>query len=161
MIHTKTITIMAATAVLLLLLSCGAKAGYSDGSTSLNCPGCPAIPVTEVIDGDTFGSFNKTVRLYGVDTPERGEPCYDEATYRFRELASDSVRVEPGSRRTDSYGRLLYYVYTTDGQSIDEILIQEGLAQAWPEDGQHRNVLLAVEERARENQTGCWKGGVE
>jgi hypothetical protein len=31
-----------------------------------------------------------------VDTPERGEPCHDEATQKLRELAGDSVRVERG-----------------------------------------------------------------
>ena len=26
------------------------------------------------------------IRLHLVDTPERGEPCFDQATERFREL---------------------------------------------------------------------------
>jgi endonuclease YncB( thermonuclease family) len=52
---------------------------------------------------------------------------------------------------------MLFYAYNRDGESIDETLVREGLALAWPEDGQHRDVLLAAEERARENQVGCWK----
>ena len=39
--------------------------------------------------------------------------------------------IEFGPRSKDRYGRLLYYVYTQDGDSIDEILVSEGLAKAW------------------------------
>jgi endonuclease YncB( thermonuclease family) len=131
----------------------------SNCSTNICCSDCPAIPVHRVIDGDTFVSANATIRLFGVDTPERGERCYAEATARLRELAGDSVRVEFGPRQGDNYGRILYYVYTVEGESIDEMLAREGLALAWLRDGQHRNVLLAVEGRAKEDGRGCLGGG--
>ena len=89
-------------------------------------------------------SGNQSVRLFGVDTPERGEKCYKEATVRLRELAGGEVRVELGPRSQDRYGRLLYYVYTQDGDSIDEKLIQEGLGEAWDRDGQHRDLLWSL-----------------
>jgi micrococcal nuclease len=133
----------------------------SDCSTTICCSNCPDIPVHRVIDGDTFVSSNATIRLFGVDTPERGEPCYDEATARFKELSGDSVRVEFGPRQGDQYGRILYYVYTMEGESIDEMLVREGLALAWLEDGQHRNVLIAAEGRAKEDGRGCLGGGSE
>ncbi len=122
--------------------------GTTDGScgTTLCCSNCPAIPVLRVIDGDTFATTgNQSVRLFGVDTPERSERCYEEATARLRELAGDEVRVELGPRSRDRYGRLLYYVYTQDGDSIDEILVSEGLAKAWTRDGQHRDLLVGSE----------------
>ncbi len=75
--------------------------GTTDGScsTTLCCSNCPAIPVLRVIDGDTFvTSGSQSVRLFGVDTPERGEKCYREATARLRELAGGEVRVELGPR---------------------------------------------------------------
>ena len=50
------------------------------------------------------------MRLFGVDTPERGEKCYREATTRLRELAGVEVRIELGPRSRDRYGTLLYYV---------------------------------------------------
>ena len=37
--------------------------------------------------------------------------------------------------------RLLYYIYTADGASIDAALVREGLARAWTRDGQHRRTL--------------------
>jgi len=110
--------------------------------------------VQRVIGRDTFVSgknqdgSESRVRLCGVDTPERGEPCFEEATERFRELAGDRVRIEFGPRSRDRYGRLLYYVYTQDGDSVDEKLIRERLGKAWERDGQHRNLLMAVEDGA-------------
>jgi micrococcal nuclease len=135
-----------------LLMACTSSI---TGSTTLSCSNCPAILVHRVIDGDTFQTGDATIRLYGVDAPERGEPCYAEATDRLKELAGNSVRVELGPRQTDQYGRLLYYAYTVDGESIDEVLVQEGLAEAWERDGQHRDVLLAAESRAEEHERGC------
>jgi micrococcal nuclease len=108
-----------------------------------------------VIDGDTFDSSVGRVRLFGVDTPERGEGCYREATERLGELACNSVRVEPGPREQDRSGRLLFYVYTENGESIGEKLIREGLAHAWTEDGQHRDFLVDLESQARKEGNGC------
>jgi endonuclease YncB( thermonuclease family) len=119
--------------------------GTTDGScgTTLCCSNCPAIPVLRVIDGDTFTtSGNQRVRLFGVDTPERGEKCYREATDRLRQLAGGEVRVELGPRSKDRYGRLIYYAYTLDGDSIDEILVSEGLAKA--DQGDSLNLALGL-----------------
>jgi endonuclease YncB( thermonuclease family) len=95
------------------------------------------------------------IRLYGVDTPEIGQRCSQEATDRMRQLAGDTVRVESGPRSTDQYGRLLFYLYTSNGESIDEILLREGLARIWTRDGQHREYLSDVEFQAYENHAGC------
>ena len=123
--------------------------------TELCCEECTSMPVTRIIDGDTFVSGRDRVRLYGLDTPELGQPCADAATQRARELAGGSVRVEGGPRTRDLYGRRLYYVYTEAGESIAELLVREGLAWAWTADGQHRDHLTAVESDAREAGVGC------
>ena len=51
------------------------------------------VEVLRVIDGDTLdvliSDVAHRVRLFGVDTPERGERCYNEATERLRQLAKD------------------------------------------------------------------------
>ena len=65
-------------------------------STIICCSDCMEIAVDRVIDGDTFQSANARIRLFGVDTPERGEQCFKEATERFKELAGENVRVESG-----------------------------------------------------------------
>jgi len=63
--------------------------------------------------------------------------------------------LEDGSRLTDQFGRRLGYVYTKDGSSIDEILVREGLAIAWTEDGQHRDYLVGLERSTRDAESGC------
>ena len=127
-------------------------------STNLRCPDCETIPVTRIIDGDTFVSGETRIRLYGMDTPEIGEKCADEATERLRKLAGDTVRVERGPRPTDVYGRSLAYVYTESGLSIDELLVKEGLAEAWTRDGRHMDYLMDLENETKSEGIGClWK----
>ncbi len=124
--------------------------------TTLCCEDCPATSVSRIVDGDTFiTGQGQRVRLYGADTPERGERCFSEATNRLRELAGAAVRVETGPRLRDPGDRLLYYVYTEDGESIDEKLIREGFAHAWTRDGQHRDTLVNLERKARREGSGC------
>lgn len=124
-------------------------------STVICCADCKAIDVDRIIDGDTFHSANTRIRLFGVDTPEHGEACFADATKRFKDLAGSTVRVERGPRAEDRYGRILFYVYTNEGESIDETLVQEGSALAWKRDGQHKDVLVAAEERAKREGVGC------
>ncbi len=118
--------------------------------------------VVDVVDGDTIdaivGGVEERVRLYGVDTPERGDRCFFEAAARTETLTRDGVLLEPGPRARDRYGRLLAYVYTADGVSVDAQLIAEGLGMAWREDGQHRDAFVALEDSARAAGAGClWK----
>ena len=119
------------------------------------CPGCEIISVNRIVDGDTFVSGGDGVRLFGMDTPEVGESCYSEATARLSELAKDAVRVESEPRARDPFCRLLFYIYTESGESIDEMLVREGYAKAWTRDGQHRGVLMDLERDAQENSVGC------
>jgi endonuclease YncB( thermonuclease family) len=115
--------------------------------------------VLEVIDGDTIyvliDGEPQAVRYYGVDAPEEGEKCYQEATERNRQLLGTTVRLEPDARDKDEYGRLLRYVFTDEGMSIDSTLISEGLAKAWREDGRYLTRLTLLETHARENGIGC------
>ena len=81
--------------------------------------------------------------------------CSIEATHRLRQLAGATVRVELGPWAGDPYGRSLYYIYTEGGESIDEKLVREGLGRAWTRDGQHRDVLVQLEQKARRDKVGC------
>ena len=115
--------------------------------------------VLDVIDGDTIdvriGGQEERVRYYGVDTPERGDRCYNEATERNEALAGVSVLLLPDARERDGFDRLLRYVFDTAGASIDARLIAEGLAVAWRDDGAYRDELVALEEDARAAEAGC------
>jgi len=115
--------------------------------------------VVDVIDGDTIDvvldGATERVRYYGIDTPERGGRCFGESTDRNEALAGESVLLLPDARDRDSFGRLLRYVFSEDGDSIDARLIAEGLALAWTEDGAYRDALVALEADARAADAGC------
>lgn len=115
--------------------------------------------VVEVVDGDTIdvriGGEPQRIRYYGIDAPEEDEKCYQEATDRNRELVGTTVRLEADARNEDEYGRLLRYVFTNEGISVDAVLVSEGLAEAWREDGRYLGRLMVLETHARENGIGC------
>ena len=122
-------------------------------------PGAERFEVERIIDGDTLvvrdGDESVTVRLFGIDTPERGERCYAEAADRLRELAAGEVQLLADVRTQDRFGRWLRYVYTTDANLIDEVLVAEGLGRAWRDDGQFRDEIIATETAAEASATGC------
>ena len=122
------------------------------------------VTVDRIIDGDTLDVLSALtgfrVRLFGIDAPEAGAPCAEEATQRLEVLADGSVRLLPDERLEDGNGRQLRYVFTADGRSIDAMLVAEGLAEAWRQDGHFRDDLVALEEAAQDARTGClWGGG--
>lgn len=116
--------------------------------------------VLSVIDGDTIDvqidGQTARVRYYGSNTQEREEPCAAEARARNHQLVEGkTVFLLASARDKDRGGRLLRYVFTSDGQLVDEILIREGLAKAWPHDGTYRDQLLAMEKAAARDGVGC------
>jgi endonuclease YncB( thermonuclease family) len=118
-----------------------------------------AARVVRIIDGDTIrvvvNGREEPVRLYGIDTPERGEACFSQATERTRDLAGTEVRLLRDARNRDRNGRLLRYVFTPDGLSIDASLVADGLAVAWTADGARREDLIRLEDMARSTAVGC------
>ncbi len=118
--------------------------------------------VVRVIDGGTIDvtidGEERRVRYYGIEAPENGKKCFEEATARNSELLGTTVRLEPDGRDQDEHGRLLRYVFNEDGLSIEAVLVGEGLAEAQREDGTYRARFTALENEAREADIGClWK----
>lgn len=71
------------------------------------------LTAARVIDGDTIvTSAGDTVRLAGIDTPERGQCGYSEATRNLREVLAgqDITLTKAGMTDRDRYGRLIRYV---------------------------------------------------
>lgn len=150
--HSRLSTLLLAS---VLAVACSGVPTLREYVTTLRCAECPTLLVSSVIDGDTFDAPSGRVRLFGVDTPERGKRCYREASHGFKQLAGKVVRLEAGPRAEDQGGRQLYYIYTEAGNSIDEILVREGLARAWTKDGQHRDILIGLQRDAQRKSKGC------
>lgn len=90
------------------------------------------VAVMDVIDGDTIKvEGGQSVRMIGIDTPERGQCGYTEAAFVLASLIRDRpVVLIPGARTdTDRYGRLLRYV-EVDGVDANLEMIRSGRAIA-------------------------------
>lgn len=116
----------------------------------------------EVLDGDTFRASNgETIRLLGIDTPEAGEPGYDEATVFLADLLdTNELRLEFDYRKRDKYNRLLAYVFT-EGNFVNRELIKNGLASVYIFPASMRNFDYRqefIEDQifARQNKLGIW-----
>ena len=90
------------------------------------------LKTAELVDGDTITmSDGSTVRLIGIDTPERGECGFEEASMVLAQLINgQSIALVPGARDdVDRYGRLLRYV-EVNGVDADLTMIESGRAIA-------------------------------
>ena len=122
--------------------------------------------VKRVIDGDTIElTDGRKLRYIGMDTPETVDPnrpvgCFGkEASDKNKELVlGKEVELEKDVSETDKYGRLLRYVYLSDGIMINETLVQEGFAFArtYPPDVKYQDKFLEAERSARDNNKGLW-----
>ena len=102
-----------------------------------------AAEIVRWVDGDTvdlkvslgFGaSWESRFRLYGIDTPERGQPGYTEATAFCNGAAPVGATVtirsyKPEAMRQDKYGRWLAEITPRAAvTTVNDALIGAGLA---------------------------------
>ncbi|MFJ7950886.1 thermonuclease family protein [Lysinibacillus sp. NPDC096418] len=125
----------------------------------------------DVIDGDTIrikykGSSEK-VRLLLVDTPETNHETLGEQPYgpEAKEFAKqllagqDAVYLEFDVSYRDKYKRLLAYVYTKDGISVQEQLLKNGLARVayiYEPNTKHVDWFNSLQKTAQNSATGIW-----
>lgn len=127
--------------------------------------------VVKVIDGDTVelrfpGREPEMVRLLGIDTPETVHPnrpveCFGpEASTRATELlpTGSQVLVQRDAEARDRYGRLLAYLWTTDGTFVNAEMVAGGYADtlAIAPNNTHRSHLSGLAAQARAAGTGLW-----
>lgn len=93
--------------------------------------------VLRIIDGDTFAAdfdlgwgvwlheitgHPNRVRLLGIDTPERGQAGYQEATDQLKAAIPPGTTIWIESDRLDSFGRTLGTVRLADGVDVLDLL---------------------------------------
>jgi Staphylococcal nuclease homologue len=88
--------------------------------------------VTEIVDGDTLDVNNVRIRLSMVNTPERGDQGYSEATDVTKSkcpVGSEALVDEDDGQKGGSFGRLIGVVYCNGtSTSLNEILLATGKA---------------------------------
>jgi micrococcal nuclease len=122
----------------------------------------PLVAVTQVFDGDTVvaGPDHATVRLIGLNAPERDQPYYAEARDHLKALLSEhEVRLDHDVEARDRYGRTLAYLYRDDGMLVNLEMVRDGFAQALtvPPNVAHADAFRAAEAQARDAGRGLWQ----
>ena len=117
-------------------------------------------------DGDSLRlADHREVRLIGINAPELGhdgkpdQPLAETARNRADRLVrGQTVTLRYDSERVDRYGRTLAYVFLSDGQDVQEILLREGLAWfvAIAPNIANRDRYRTAEAQARNARRGIW-----
>jgi endonuclease YncB( thermonuclease family) len=86
--------------------------------------------VSYVVDGDTLqiGSHRPRVRLWGVNSPERHERGFHEATAYLKHLTRGQ-RITCQVIARDKYGRTVGRCYLANGQDLGALMIAAGHAR--------------------------------
>ena len=122
--------------------------------------------VVYVVDGDTLEIENEVrLRLIGIDTPEREECGYEEATAFLRKMVDGQhIRIEKDISGSDRYDRLLRYVYLpSDDVTDDDVLVNEAILRAGhartlaiAPDNRYRDLFATAQEEAKKAGKGIW-----
>jgi micrococcal nuclease len=130
----------------------------------------PNATMDYVIDGDTIDvvidGAKQRVRLIGVDTPETKKPntpvqCFgpEATTFTKSLLAVDTpVHLVRDVVARDDYGRMLAYVYLSDGSFINMQIIRSGYARPLtiPPNDTHATEFVAAAQSAQAEHIGLW-----
>jgi endonuclease YncB( thermonuclease family) len=115
--------------------------------------------VVGISDGDTLSVLRDgkdvKVRLYGVDTPEKAQAFGTQARKFTGDLVFQQV-VAVQIRATDRYGRFVGEVLLPDGRSLNQVLVQAGMAWWYQRYAPNEPILAQLEAEARAARRGLW-----
>jgi endonuclease YncB( thermonuclease family) len=117
--------------------------------------------VVGIADGDTLtilaaGNTQVKVRLYGIDSPERGQAYNKKAKAHLSDLIySDTVTVSSTQKRPDRWGRVIAIV-ESGGVNINLRMVEDGFAWWYQKYAPKEQALADAEGRARAAQRGIW-----
>jgi micrococcal nuclease len=129
------------------------------------------LPVTKIIDGDTFWVGNGSekglkIRFIGIDAPESRRMFNKEIGYYGKEakiyltdlLTNKKVRLVSDVDPLDQYGRTLSYVYLEDGTFVNAELIRNGYAvlMTVPPNVKFAEQFSQHQLEARDKKRGLW-----
>lgn len=115
--------------------------------------------VVRVIDGDTLVLLTSDkeqvrVRLYGIDTPERGQPFGSAAKQHLTDIcAGKTITVDVVN--IDRYGRTIGVIYYR-GSNINHQMVKDGYAWWYEQYAKNDTKLKSLQEEARKSRRGLW-----
>ncbi|QFU24660.1 thermonuclease family protein [Shewanella eurypsychrophilus] len=125
------------------------------------------VELDYVNDGDTITlKDGRLVRLIGIDSPEMdfqypalSEPYAKEARHFLQQhlQLGQLLNLSFDRKKLDPYGRTLAYVYTLDGEHLQETLLRKGYAKTRVYQNDYFwECLNEVELNARDKNLGLW-----
>lgn len=127
--------------------------------------------VVKVVDGDTLNIVidgkTERIRLIGINTPETVDPrkeveCFGkEASDMAKSILSGrSVYIEGDDSQDnrDKYGRLLRYVFLSDGANFNKLMIEKGFAYeyTYQEPYLYQKDFREAQNKAENEKMGLW-----
>ncbi len=135
-----------------------------DSSPRPPAEGLSECVVVTLRDGDTIVcKVQGSVRLIGIDTPERDQqPFGTAATAGMAAMipAGATVQLSPGRTPRDRFGRMLAYAWYR-GTSVNWLMIRQGWAVSvrYPPDTAFATRFEAAQARAATEERGLWRVG--
>ncbi len=140
--------------------------------------------VIRVVDGDTlkvrYWGKKESIRLIGIDTPEsrvnkkakrdakRSGQDIETITAMGKKASEyvenlvktgDLITIEFDAQQRDRYGRLLGYIYLSNGKMLNEEIVKAGYANVMtiPPNVKYQDRFLKDYQEARERKRGLWE----
>lgn len=160
LLHVSVLVIVCAVSVYTLY---DGYVGKSDGHSS-SLPVEAFGKVVAVQDGDTLriviGQRTEQVRLIGIDAPELHQRPWGQRARRHLKkiLGGSEVRVVTDVEQRDRYGRLLAYLWTSDGRFVNLEMVRSGYAMLYtfPPNVKYVDQLKSAQDEAMEKKKGIW-----
>lgn len=124
--------------------------------------------IARVKDGDTIQINQTSIRLFGIDAPEKKQSCYPDwslessaymcgetSTKALNEMVMNKIVTCTQKPGKDKYNRLLAVCITSDGKDLGEEMVRSGNAVAYKK---YSLDYKKVEDDARNNNKGIWSG---
>lgn len=122
----------------------------------LSSPRIEQHQITRVIDGDTIViDSNETIRFLNVNAPEKNEPNSNLSKIFLSQYLNKTLRFEFVEK--DKYNRSLARIYSENGEYLNLLLIEKGLASKFLVDEKELKEFSEAEEKAINNELGIWK----
>lgn len=144
----------------------------------------PTVEVVSVIDGDTVevkdGAQTNTIRIYGIDTPEKGTrlsgtgeygvpatesgaECLEREAMRAEQFAREKLLgeevtlVAPQGENRGDFGRLLRYV-KIGNKTYGSMALNNGLARVYDDQGGFSRLATyeQIERSSKVDRDGLW-----
>jgi endonuclease YncB( thermonuclease family) len=104
------------------------------------------------------GKDEISIRLYGIDAPEKGQPYWDESLRALKKLCPVGSRILLKKRGKDPYRDMVgeIYYFAIIPRSISATLIESGWVYWDRKNAKKEDRFLKLERSAMKNKRGLW-----